>query len=116
MIGQRIHFAEVSTVDGESVTTGRQERVGVILEVAPTVPGDGTIVCRLHPEVSRVEGTGPGGYPQIATREADATVRVVDGGTIVIAGLSELGERSAQQPARELVVLLAARILPPAGR
>lgn len=113
LIGQRIHFA-VAEADGEALTP-RQERVGVILEVAPTVPGDGTIVCRLHPEVSKVEGTGPGGFPQIGTREADATVRVADGGTIVIAGLSELGEQPAKVPGRELVVLLAARILPAAG-
>jgi len=114
LIGQRIHFATAAQVEGQPPTP-REERVGVILEVAPTVPGDGTIVCRLHPEVSRIEGTGPGGWPQIGTREADATVRVADGGTIVIAGLSELPEQPGKEPARELVVLLAARILPAAG-
>ena len=116
LIGQRINFADVARAeDGEALPTSRQERIGVILEVAPTVPGDGTIVCRLHPEVSQIEGTGPGGFPQISTREADATVRVVDGGTIVIAGLSEVTDPQSKTPLRELVVLLSARILPAAG-
>ncbi len=61
--------------------------VGIILLVRPRVNVDGQITMRVHPVVSTITGVGAGNLPQTSTREAETTVRVKDGETVVIGGL-----------------------------
>lgn len=119
MIGERVVFQPVRTRD-DRVIQPASERVGIGLEVEVNVPGDGTVLCRVHPEISRWGG----GAPQAATGEAETTVRLRDGRMVVIAGLltdavkgiPALGEllswRRDNGAPTELVILLSARVLP----
>jgi type II secretory pathway component GspD/PulD (secretin) len=79
----------------QSVTTGGNEQftvqevpVGIALLVRPRVHPDGNVTLKVHPVVSTVTSfVGPERIPQTATREADSTIRMKDGETIVIGGL-----------------------------
>lgn len=71
--------------------------IGVKLDVTPRVNVDGLITIQLKPEVSSVveiitttQGTRA---PRIATRNADTTLTVRDGQTIVVGGLINQEER-----------------------
>lgn len=61
--------------------------VGIILLVRPRVNADGFITMHVHPVVSTITGMGAGNLPQTSSREAETTVRVHDGETVVIGGL-----------------------------
>ena len=61
--------------------------IGIIMLVRPRVNTDGQITMHVHPVVSSVTGIGAGNLPQTSSREAETTVRVKDGETIVIGGL-----------------------------
>jgi type II secretory pathway component GspD/PulD (secretin) len=61
--------------------------IGIILLVRPRVNPDGQITMRVHPVVSTVTGIGASNLPQTSTREAETTVRIKDGETMVIGGL-----------------------------
>lgn len=74
-VNQQTGFPSVQTID-----------IGVRLRVTPTIGGDGTITADLHPEFSAIIGFN-GSFPIIANRKVDATLRVRDGETIVLAGL-----------------------------
>lgn len=58
-----------------------------------TVNADKSIKMNLKGEVSSVVSTTKQGYPQIRTREAESTLRVKDGGMIVMGGLLSREER-----------------------
>lgn len=60
--------------------------VGVKLRLTPTIGADGSIIAEMHPEYSAIQ-TFVGGYPVIANRKIDSTLRVRDGETIVLGGL-----------------------------
>ncbi|MEW6203124.1 MAG: hypothetical protein AB1546_14190 [bacterium] len=83
------------TVGGVTLgTTGiSQYEVGVILQVTPTVLGEGMIYMKLQPTISTVTGftsLGGGGQanaPITNKRSVDTQVMVRDGETIVIGGL-----------------------------
>ncbi len=60
--------------------------IGVKLRLTPTIGPDGSVTAELHPEYSAIEGFA-GGYPIIANRKIDSTLRVGDGQTIVLGGL-----------------------------
>src|SRR5207249_3963352 len=67
-----------------------EERVGIYLQVAVHVTGDGEVTLTLYPQVSSVTSfltVNGASYPQISTREQQTTVRVKDGQQIVIGGL-----------------------------
>ncbi|QDR82159.1 type II secretion system protein D [Sporomusa termitida] len=68
--------------------------VGIKLEVTPTVNKDGFITTRIQPEVSNKTDTTKNGNPNIRTRQADATLRVKSGVTIVLGGLIQRQETS----------------------
>ncbi len=74
---------------------GKQERiqgvdVGVKLAVRPWTGGNGEITVTLKPEVSNIsELDRESGMPVLSTRRAETTVRVKDGETIVIGGLTQ---------------------------
>jgi type II secretory pathway component GspD/PulD (secretin) len=61
--------------------------VGIILLVRPRINEDGNITMRVHPVVSTITGIGANNLPSTSTREAETTVRVKDGETVVIGGL-----------------------------
>ncbi len=61
--------------------------VGIILLVRPRVHGDGKITLRVHPVVSTVTGLSSDSLPQTSSREAETTVMLKDGETVVIGGL-----------------------------
>lgn len=61
--------------------------VGVKLRLTPTIGPDGTVTAELHPEYSELLGVTDSGYPIIANRKIDSTLRVRDSETIVLGGL-----------------------------
>jgi type IV pilus assembly protein PilQ len=61
--------------------------IGVKLRLTPTIAPDGVVTAELHPEYSELEGMTTSGYPIIANRKIDSTLRVADGQTIVLGGL-----------------------------
>ncbi|MFI5386115.1 MAG: type II secretion system protein GspD, partial [Fimbriimonadales bacterium] len=67
-----------------------EERVGIYLQVSASVGLDGTITLSLYPQVSTITGylnVNGASYPQISTREAQTTLMVHSGETIVMGGL-----------------------------
>jgi len=60
---------------------------GVRLELTPRLDADGAVVVQLLPQVSTITGYSREGYPIMSTREAQTTVRLKDGETLVIGGL-----------------------------
>jgi type II secretory pathway component GspD/PulD (secretin) len=76
-VNQQTGFPSVTNVD-----------IGVQLRVTPTIGNDGDITAEIHPEFSDVIGSN-NGFPIIANRKVDATLRVRDGETIVLGGLFE---------------------------
>lgn len=60
--------------------------VGVKLRLTPTIGSDGSVTAEMHPEYSEIQ-TFVGGYPVIANRRIDSTLRVRDNETIVLGGL-----------------------------
>jgi type II secretory pathway component GspD/PulD (secretin) len=60
--------------------------VGVKLRLTPTIGLDGSVTAEMHPEYSAIQ-TFVGGYPVIANRKVDSTLRVKNNQTIVLGGL-----------------------------
>jgi type II secretory pathway component GspD/PulD (secretin) len=92
-----VNNKEASLLVGESfpiayfdARTGTQQvqftDVGVKLRLTPTIGRDGAITAELHPEYSQIVSFS-NGFPVIGNRKVDATLRVADGETIVLAGL-----------------------------
>lgn len=113
--------------------------VGVTLEVSPWTGGNGEITTRIKPKVSNIVEIDPQtGLPLLSTREADTSVRVKDGETIAIGGLTlqqefdtkrkipllgdlpGIGElftsRSQTKEKSELVIFITPHILTDLGR
>lgn len=61
--------------------------IGVHLRLTPTIGTDGSVTAELHPEYSELVGFTPTGYPIVANRKIDSTLRVGDNETIVLGGL-----------------------------
>jgi len=61
--------------------------VGIILLLHPRIADDGSIHLRVSPVVSTVVGIDEDNVPQTSTREANTSVIVKDGDTIVLSGL-----------------------------
>lgn len=92
LIGDRLNFPVLIGYSQANtpIFDVREERVGVYLQVSAMVASDGTVTMTIAPQVSTVRGfnaVGGASYPQIATREAQTTVRVRSGETIVLGGL-----------------------------
>ena len=71
------------------VQTIQREEVGIKLRITPTINSDGYITTIINPEVSSVIGfTGPdNSLPIVSTRQANTTVRLKDGNSVIIGGL-----------------------------
>jgi type IV pilus secretin PilQ/predicted competence protein len=93
LVGSRIPFVVTGTTfaGGGAASTQRIEReeVGIKLSITPTINSDGYITTVIKPEVSSVLGfTGPdNSLPIISTRQANTTVRLKDGNSVIIGGL-----------------------------
>lgn len=61
--------------------------IGIILLLRPRVNANGDITMRVHPVVSTITAINSENIPQTSAREAETTVRVKDGETVVIGGL-----------------------------
>ncbi len=74
---------------GQTQTRIQPVDVGVKLSVTPLTGGNGEITTRIIPEVSNItEVDLQTGLPVLSSRKADTTVRVKDGETIAIGGLT----------------------------
>lgn len=74
---------------GQTQTRIQPVDVGVKLTVVPLTGGNGEITTRIVPEISNItELDLQTGLPVLSTRRADTTVRVKDGETIAIGGLT----------------------------
>ncbi len=87
-IGQTVRVPVAVAVSGIGTVQNQlvEIPVGIILLVRPRINGHDDITMRVHPVVSTISGF-LNGYPQTSSREAETTVRVHDGDTIVIGGL-----------------------------
>jgi general secretion pathway protein D len=61
--------------------------IGIILLVRPRVNADGDITLRVHPVVSTITSLDEDNVPQTSTREAETTLVIKDGETMVLGGL-----------------------------
>jgi type II secretory pathway component GspD/PulD (secretin) len=89
-IGDLLRFRVLQSVTsgGNEQFTVQEVPVGIALLVRPRVHSDGNVTLKVHPVVSTVTSfVGPERIPQTATREADSTIRMKDGETVVIGGL-----------------------------
>lgn len=86
IIGERFPYKERTQTTTGTLETTKFVDIGTTLRVTPQVSPDGWITMIVHPEVSSLAAELDDG-PRITTREADATIRVRDGETIVIGGL-----------------------------
>lgn len=86
VIGERFPFKERTQTTSGTTETTKFVDIGTTLKVNPQINDDGYITLTLHPEVSSLLASLDAG-PRITTREADTTVRIKEGETLVIGGL-----------------------------
>jgi type II secretory pathway component GspD/PulD (secretin) len=86
IIGERYPYKEKTQTTTGTTETTKFVDIGTTLRVTPQVSPDGFITMYVHPEVSSLTSSLDAG-PRVSTREADATIRVRDGETIIIGGL-----------------------------
>lgn len=96
-IGSRIPYA-VPVSNGSNSTQWAVEYIdaGVKLKITPRLGEGGYITTSLQPEVSSISEwrtTSAGEFPVITTRNAQATLRVKNGETIVVGGLLSESDR-----------------------
>jgi len=99
LVGEkRAYVTGTTSQSGESTITSDSVEfvdVGIKLKVVPTINRDGFVTMKIKPEISSVTDTLTTGsedeprsiIPIITTSEAETTVKVKDGATIMIAGL-----------------------------
>ena len=86
VIGERYPYKERTQTTSGTTETTKFVDIGTTLRVTPQINKDGYITMRIHPEVSSLAASLDAG-PRITTREADTTVRVKEGETLIIGGL-----------------------------
>lgn len=94
-VGEREAYVTTTTTTGQSTTSTAEQvtfvDVGIQLAVTPTINDDGYITMKIKPEISSVTRTlttpSKNTIPIIDTSEAETTVMVKDGTSIIIAGL-----------------------------
>jgi general secretion pathway protein D len=91
-IGDEINYVKLiqQTQQGANVQTDSVQ-AGIILQVLPRVHEDRSITLQIKPEVSVITGflsvPGGGSLPQLARRNAETTIRLNNGETLIIGGL-----------------------------
>lgn len=96
VIGERYPYKERTQTSTGTTETTKFVDIGVTLKVTPQINEDGYITMRIHPEVSSLAAALDAG-PRITTREADTTVRIKEGKTLVIAGLIKQKEQGSKE-------------------
>lgn len=86
IIGERYPYKERTQTTTGTTETTKFVDIGTTLRVTPQINDDGYITMKVHPEVSSLAAALDAG-PRVTTREADTTVRVKQGETLVIGGL-----------------------------
>ena len=86
-IGDHIPVLTETITDGKSSTTTSYVDAGIKLLYTPTITADGTITAKVRTEVSTPTLISEIRNYKITTREAETTVNMKDGETMVIAGL-----------------------------
>ena len=94
-VGTREAFVTNTVVQGGDTSTTAENvtfvDVGIMLTVTPTIGEDGYITLKIKPEVSNVvrelETAQGNSIPIVGTQEAETTVMVKDGMTIIMGGL-----------------------------
>lgn len=92
LIGDRLPVETKYLANGVQQVTVNYVDVGIKLEVTPWINEEGIITTKLRPEVSTNIATN-GNNPSIRTREAETTLRVRNGETIVLGGLIQKENR-----------------------
>jgi type II secretory pathway component GspD/PulD (secretin) len=92
LIGDRLNFPVLVgyTQNNTPIFNREVERVGIYLQVAASVSSDQNITLTLYPQVSSITGfleVNGASYPQVSTREAQTTLRMKSGETVVLGGL-----------------------------
>ncbi len=102
-IGDEVNYVKLiqQTPQGANVQTDSVQ-AGIILTVLPRIHEDRSITLHIRPEVSVITGflevPGGGRLPQLARRNADTTIRLNNGETLIIGGLiREADIRSIQK-------------------
>ena len=70
---------------------------GIRLQITPFASKSGEITVNLRPEVGDVVGSGTEGLPEINTRSANTSIRVLDGETFALGGLNVEQEKVTQK-------------------
>jgi type II secretory pathway component GspD/PulD (secretin) len=70
---------------------------GITLEITPYTSASGEIMVYVKPTVGDVVGKGENDLPEISTRGAKTSVRVMDGETFTIGGLSLQQEKNVKR-------------------
>ncbi|MCK5214234.1 MAG: hypothetical protein KAR05_02630 [Candidatus Omnitrophica bacterium] len=89
-VGQEIPIIESSTTDLANNVTNvdyRYENIGLNMKVTPRISRDGYVNMKIHAELKDLSAQTLFGASIINTREADATIIIPDGHTVVLGGL-----------------------------
>jgi type II secretory pathway component GspD/PulD (secretin) len=129
---QDVYFTSEISQTSENVLqsfTPNTIDVGVILDVTPQIAPDGQIIMNIHPSITaefdRVRAPDGSEFPLLQIGETATVVKVLDGQTIVIAGLLQekdqktrnslscilFGSTNRQAEKKELVILLNPKVL-----
>lgn len=100
LIGNRLNFPVLVGFSQANtpIFDKQEERVGIYMQVSALVSEDNQITLSLYPQVSTVTGfleVNGASYPQISTREAQTTLRVASGESIVMGGMLKDEELSS---------------------
>ena len=88
-VGRDAYFAIVSGPAAYSYTTLEKIRASILLRITPRVlMPEREIIARIEPDIGDVTGKGMNGLPEITFRRALTSLRVRDGQSIVIGGLT----------------------------
>ena len=96
VIGEKFPIKERTQTTTGTTETTKFVDIGTTLKVNPQINDDGYITLSIHPEVSSAQSSLVGDAPRITTREADTTVRVKEGETLVIGGLIQQKDDSSR--------------------
>jgi type II secretory pathway component GspD/PulD (secretin) len=129
---QDVYFTSEISQTSENVLqsfTPNTIDVGVILDVTPQIAPDGQIIMNIHPSITaefdRIRAPDGSEFPLLQVGETATVVKVLDGQTIVIAGLLQekvqktrnplscilFGSTNRQAEKTELVILLHPKVL-----
>jgi len=72
---------------GTFTTTVQEFPIGIVLLLRPRINTDGDVTLHVHPVVSTITSIDSNNLPQTSTREAETTLIVKNGETIVLGGL-----------------------------